>query len=1087
MTDIDNGGGPQTPLVSVIVRTTGRPELDEALQSIAAQHYRPLEIVLVDAAGTGTLKDTLDAWPTGTDVPIHPVSNGSPLPRPLAANLGLEASHGEYLLFLDEDDWIAPEHIGNLVAALGANPAVQAAYSSTRKADPQGNLLDEVFEHEFDATLLRLDNYIPIHAMLFSRRLLQDGCRFDESLAIYEDWDFWLQLAQQTDFLHIDEMTAFYRQGGGSETDNINHEAKFRHGQLLAEARTKLYGKWKARWTAEQVNELIGATVSRSEFNAAATELSRVALELNEKKQKVQEMDSYAASLRALLDKSTRESAALARESEELRKTLQRVKRQHALSDLHRDRHIKELESRLNAIYTLPSWRLMGPFRRAKRLLDAVLLFPLKKRLHFWRYGTELIIPALEGDTQLPLDEENHSPQLEADTKSRYRQAAELNLQRFLQSDNTLAIPPSEQPLVSILLVLYNQAPLTLLCIESILKFAPAPYELVIVNNASADETDRLLSKLTNVTVINNADNEGFVRAVNQGVEHCRGRYLLLLNNDAMLHLYSIESAIETLQRTPDAGAVGGRILLLDGSLQEAGSIIFDDGGCLGYGRHGIADAPEFMFSRPVDYCSGAFLLCETALFRSMDGFDLDYAPAYYEDSDFCIRLQERGLKVIYDPNAVITHYEFASSGGQEKAGQLQEKHRQVLQAKHPQYLARRHPVAAEPALFSRTANNQPNVLVIDDRVPHASLGSGYPRCREILSLLASSGFNVTLYPLQFPEESWRETYDTLPDTIEVMLDLGLQRLSEFLQKRRGFYSTVIVSRIHNMQVVNEVLAAQPDLFDGARLIYDAEAITAPREILQRELQGETVPERERFDLVEQEISAARTADRIVAVSDQEAAIYGQHGFNNTVVLGHSLHPVPGEKNFTQRAGLLFVGALRDEDSPNVDSLHWFISHVWPLIRAAEPAVILHVVGDNEAPSLQALDATGVCFHGRLGDINELYNSARVFIAPTRFAAGIPHKVHEAAAHGVPSVTTSLLASQLGWENRKQLLTADSPQDFAERCIELLGDESLWNKIRRNGLAAVASDCSPARFRAVLLELLELLEPAQNKAASKEE
>ena len=230
-----------------------------------------------------------------------------------------------------------------------------------------------------------------------------------------------------------------------------------------------------------------------------------------------------------------------------------------------------------------------------------------------------------------------------------------------------------------------------------------------------------------------------------------------------MLHLYSIESAIETLENTPRAGAVGGRILLLDGSLQEAGSIIFSNGSCLGYGRHGDPEAPEFMFQRPVNYCSAAFLLCKTALFREMGGFDLDYVPAYYEDSDFCIRLQERGLKVIYDPNAVITHYEFASSGGQEKAGELQTKHRKVLQEKHGAYLANRNEADSGPALFARTANDYPNVLIIDDRVPHASLGSGYPRCREIISVLAQAELNVSLYPLQFPDESWLATYQSLP------------------------------------------------------------------------------------------------------------------------------------------------------------------------------------------------------------------------------------------------------------------------------------------------------------------------------------
>ncbi len=1053
MTENDRDGGPHSPLVSVIVRTTGRREIDEALASIAAQDYRPLEIVLVDASGQG-LTDTAAV---ATDIPVLPISTGDRLRRPVAANLGLQASHGKFLLLLDEDDWIASDHIARLVGVLQSRQDIRAVYSSTRKTDPKGRLLDIVFDRDFDPVLLKRDNYIPIHAMLFARELVTEGCRFDESLDIYEDWDFWLQLASRTDFLHVDAVTAFYREGGGSDTDISDDGLRFSGDGPIARARIRIYEKWLPRWSGDEINALLGRTVTRTEFD-------RVASALREEIQQTREMNAYAESLRTMLDKCSREI-------DTLQQRLQRIQREHAISELRRGRHVIELETRLNEIYRMPSWRLMGPFRRMSRLINRIVLFPLKQKVHFKRYGTVLdpsgsdtldgAYPAVKPGTS----ESNES------IKSRYREEASANLQRFLESDNSLSFARAEQPQVSILLVLYNQAPLTLLCIESILKFAPAPYEVVIVNNASSDETSRLLDKLVNATVINNTDNEGFVKAVNQGVERCRGRYLLLLNNDAILHLFAIESAIRTLQNTPDAGAVGGRILLLDGSLQEAGSIIYSDGSCYGYGRHGDPDAPEYLFSRAVDYCSGAFLLCETDRFRRLGGFDTDYAPAYYEDSDFCIRLQEQGLRVIYDPGAVITHFEFASSGGQQKAGELQESHRQVLLEKHREYLARAHTPGSDP-LHCRTANRQPNVLVIDDRVPHASLGSGYPRCREILTLLSTSGFNVTLYPLQFPAESWQETYTSLPRNIEVMLDHGLHQLAAFLGKRRGFYDKVLVSRIHNMQVLNDILAGQPDLLGEAKLIYDAEAITAPRDILRRELNGESLDQKEKFDLVEQEISAARTADLIVAVSQQEADIYAQHGFSNAVILGHSLPVNPSPKPFDQRQDFLFVGALRDDDSPNVDSLRWFITQVWPLVRSAEPSVILHVVGDNEAPSLRQITSDGIKFHGRLDDIGSLYDSARVFIAPTRFAAGIPHKVHEAAANGLPCVTTSLLAGQLEWENGVQLLCADDPQGFAEACLTLLHNRELWEQVRCAALDAIARECSPSHFQSVLLELI---------------
>jgi glycosyltransferase involved in cell wall biosynthesis len=161
MTDNDKQGGPDAPLVSVIVRTTNRPLLARALESVALQRYRPLELVLVDATGQG-LEGTEGAQGIPDDLPIVLVNTGTPLPRASAANAGLDASHGRYLIFLDEDDWIAGGHIAGLVDTLLSSPGIRAVYSSTRKADPHGNLLDQRFARDYDPVLLKRDNYIPI-------------------------------------------------------------------------------------------------------------------------------------------------------------------------------------------------------------------------------------------------------------------------------------------------------------------------------------------------------------------------------------------------------------------------------------------------------------------------------------------------------------------------------------------------------------------------------------------------------------------------------------------------------------------------------------------------------------------------------------------------------------------------------------------------------------------------------------------------------------------------------------------------------------------------------------------------------------
>jgi len=134
-------------------------------------------------------------------------------------------------------------------------------------------------------------------------------------------------------------------------------------------------------------------------------------------------------------------------------------------------------------------------------------------------------------------------------------------------------------------------------------------------------------------------------------------------------------------------------------------------------------------------------------------------------------------------------------------------------------------------------------------------------------------------------------------------------------------------------------------------------------------------------------------------------------------------------------------------------------------LEQAIPGIQLNVVGDNSAPSLATINKPSINFTGRLDSIDQMYNNCRVFIAPTRFAAGIPHKVHEAAAKGLPSVTTALLAKQLGWQDGKELLIADKPKDYAAQCIKLYQEEKLWADIRSAGLKAIVDDCSEETFR----------------------
>lgn len=708
---------------------------------------------------------------------------------------------------------------------------------------------------------------------------------------------------------------------------------------------------------------------------------------------------------------------------------------------------------------TSMSWRITAPLRAAKLLLRGRGL-----RIRSARPATRsLQMSGLLNDGAI-------------DARSAMRAFFANRLAAFLAGSGSLALPQAKEPEVSIILVLYNQAELTFGCLSSIAECLGTQnlVEVVIFDNASTDATNDLLARLTGARLIFNQENLHFLRGVNRAVREARGRNILLLNNDAQMLPGTLEAALHALRSSDNVGAVGGRVVLPDGTLQEAGSIVWKDGTATGYGRGYPPGEPEFDFRRDVDYCSGVFLLTPREVFERFGGFDESYAPAYYEETDYCVRLQQAGLRVVFDPDVVVIHYEFGSSASSETALALQRRNHEVFVGRHAEWLAQR--PAPGNLLAGRSHPRGPRVLVVDDRVPHVHLGSGYPRARDMLSELAAAGAEVTLFPMVPHQETREQVRATLNMEIEVMLGHDHRTLRDFLTERRGHYDGILVCRPHNMRDFRAAIGRDRALPGDAVLIYDAEAIFSFREILQHRVASHPVAEAAARKMVADEIALIGDVDAVLAVSEREKRVFEEHGVMSVHLLGYPIVLEPGAKPFAAREGFLFVGAMPDDKSPNADSLRWFAAEVLPLLRREfGEGLRLQVVGQCDAPSVCALDGTALDLLGPVEDLRPIFEQARVMVAPTRFAAGIPHKVHQAAAFGVPVVTTSLIAELANWQDGHDLLAASDAEGFAVSCTRLYRDEGLWTAIRNNALARCAADCSPEAFRQSIGVVLDMI------------
>lgn len=362
-------------------------------------------------------------------------------------------------------------------------------------------------------------------------------------------------------------------------------------------------------------------------------------------------------------------------------------------------------------------------------------------------------------------------------------------------------------------------------------------------------------------------------------------------------------------------------------------------------------------------------------------------------------------------------------------------------------------------------------MLLIDGLIPDSSLGGGHPRAVEIVRAVLDLGYAVTVFPMNHVVGRGPAIQHLADAGAEVFCGtLHREELcvEELLSRRADEYTVVILSRPEVMRAVEGfVRRYQPQ----ARLVYDAEAIVARREALYRRVVlGVPLTSSEERGLLGKEIGLARRADAVLAVSQGERDAFADEGVHADIA-SHVVRPRPTQTRFGERNGLLFVGAMLTLPNPNEDSVLHFCSEAFPLVREKTGAK-LFLVGPSNSRAVDALRSDAVDVVGPVGDVSPWYERARVFVAPTRYAAGIPLKVLEAAAHGIPCVVSPLLADQLGWENEGELLVGEPGPAFADCCVRLYSHEDLWEEVRMRALDRVTRDYGSDSFRAGLSRAL---------------
>jgi GT2 family glycosyltransferase len=244
-----------------------------------------------------------------------------------------------------------------------------------------------------------------------------------------------------------------------------------------------------------------------------------------------------------------------------------------------------------------------------------------------------------------------------------------------------VAFAERQDPLVSVVMPVYNHWRLTRRALASLaMSRDAAVLEVIVVDDASNDETRFAEAAIPGLRVIRMEKNSGFTLAATRGAQSARGMFTLFLNNDTLVLPGTIHAMVGALG-DPSIGAAGALLLYPSGWVQEAGALVRPDGTCshIGWGCT-PADA-RFASRRDRDYCSAAALLVRSSLLSAIGWFDPQFAPGYYEDVDLCFAVRAHGRRVVVEPAATVVHWEGMTHGTEWRRG-IHRQHTKSLQAR---------------------------------------------------------------------------------------------------------------------------------------------------------------------------------------------------------------------------------------------------------------------------------------------------------------------------------------------------------------------------------------------------------------------
>jgi O-antigen biosynthesis protein len=614
----------------------------------------------------------------------------------------------------------------------------------------------------------------------------------------------------------------------------------------------------------------------------------------------------------------------------------------------------------------------------------------------------------------------------------------------------------SEAPVVSVVIPVHGKINYTIACLRSIERAPSAlPFEVIVVDDASPDDTLRALADVAGLRVLRNEKNLGFVGSCNAGAAIARGDYLFFLNNDTQVTPGSTDELVHFLEAHPHVGIVGSRLVYPDGRLQESGAWVFADGSAWNIGRFESRDTPAYRYAREVDYVSGAALMISRRLFAALGGFDPRFAPGYYEDTDLAFAVRDAGFSVWVVPSSTVVHAEGISSAGAEAGGmkRFQEINRGVFAEKWRMALTQQ-PLPGTPLIEAAARRSRGTVLVVDASSPDETRDSGSVRLIAMMRLLLQDGWHVVFIPDDGHADE--RTVQVLGRMGVELQEGGGSRVNEWLRANGRSLHAAILARY---TVASAYLSLVRQLAPSARVIFDTVDLHFLREERAAHQAASASLARRAEITRREELELVGSADITWVVSPYERDLLAELAPAAQVDILSNIHRIHKRgRGFEGRRHMLFVGGYGHP--PNADAMRWMADELLPSLHRVDPSLQILVAGAIPETSRRSFAAAGLTMLGRVDDLGPLMDQCLVSIAPLRFGAGVKGKVNMAMSYGLPVIGTPIAVEGMQLRPEHDVFVAEDAEAFSRTYFRLACDPALWTAVSDRSQQHVATHFS---------------------------